>query len=357
MATAAGSGRFSSRNALSGLLVLATLLAGLGPRPSLATDGRELLSRIGLTAVEKTYSGDKIVIDFSNVTPQVTKMSILHQLGGREKRFYQGTRSVVIVDGGFFYHYHPDRRLLIKKKLPGEGGYDALRRENLKQTLISYEMRHAPSDTIAGRRTHLYEFLPRGAGTRPVRKVWVDVETGLILKMEVYSPDNRLFWLSAYEKIDYEPRVTPSSFSMEIPSGVRVVETDEVRCLTTQEAEDVAGVPIGLPEYLPDGFAQKCVRARRTGDYGEIQIVYSDGLSLLSLFESSRFRPVAKGARSSTQPVTVGDRQAELHRLGLVHALAWQTSWVHLTILGEISREEMLRVAESIYPLRELSRP
>ena len=136
-----------------------------------------------------------------------------------------------------------------------------------------------------------------------------------------------------------------------------MVEADAAQCLTSQEAQETASLAVGLPGYLPGGFARKCIRAKRAGDYGEIQVVYSDGLSLLSLFESSRFRPVAKSPLSKSQPVMVGGRQAELRQMGLVNSLAWQTSWAHLTILGEISHEEMLRVAESIYPARELSRP
>lgn len=323
------------------------------PHPTGAADGKELLAHIGLTAVERNYFGDKIVIDFSRLTPQVTKLSVLHQTGGKERRVYQASDSVVVIDGDYFYQYHPKKRVLVKKKLPGEGGYGAIQRENLKQTLISYELRNSPSEAIAGRPTRLYEFVPRRAGTRPLRKVWVDVETGLFLRMEIYSPDDKLIWLSAFEKIDFRPNVTPASFAMKVPSGVRVVEAEEGDCLEPEEAGRIAGFPVGLPDYLPWGFVRKCIRTRKVKSFSEVQVLYSDGLSLLSLFQSSQGRPYGKRGTD----IRVGDRAGSLHALGLMSALSWKASWAHLTILGEMSREEMLKVAESVHPLRELSRP
>ena len=114
---------------------------------------------------------------------------------------------------------------------------------------------------------------------------------------------------------------------------------------------------LGLPHYLPGGFVKKCVRARRADGHGEIQVLYSDGLSLLSLFESSRYLPVKSAGPGRSVEIEVGGSPGVWRRLGLVSALHWQTPQAYLTILGEISRDEQLKVAESIYPLRELSRP
>ena len=327
------------------------------PRSSGAADGKELLAHVGLSAVERNYLGNKVVVDFSRLTPQVTRLSVLYQTGGKERRVYQATDSVVVIDGDFFYQYHPKKNLLVKKKLPGEGGYSTLQRENLKQTLVSYELRTSPSEAVAGRATRLYEFIPRRAGTRPLRKVWVDVETGLFLRTEIYSPDDKLILFSAFEKVDFQPKVTPASFSMEVPSNVRVVEAEEGDCLEPDEAMRIAGFPVGLPDYLPWGFVRKCIRARRVNTFSEIQVLYSDGLSLLSIFESSKGRPYGKEGPKGSTGVRVGEYSGNLYHLGLMSALSWKASWAHLTILGEMSREEMLKVAESVHPLRELSRP
>lgn len=335
--------------------LMAVGLAFALPSLGLTADGRHLLAHNGLTAVEKNYRGNQTIIDFSNVAPQVTKLTVMSQPGGKERREYHASRSVVVIDGDYFYQYYPEKNLAVKRKLPGD--YDNLRQDNLKQTLISYDLKNSPSEPIAGRQVRLYEFHPRQVDSRPVRKVWVDVETGLVLRMEIYSPDNRLFWLSVFEDIDYQSRVSPANFSLKIPAGVKVVESKEGRCLSREEAEEAAGMELGLPLYLPGGFVKKCVRARRADGYGEIQVLYSDGLSLLSLFESSRYRPVKAAGPGRSVEIEVGGVPGVWRQLGLVSALHWQSSQANLTIIGEISRDELLKVAESIYPLRELSRP
>ena len=137
----------------------------------------------------------------------------------------------------------------------------------------------------------------------------------------------------------------------------RPEETEEGRCFSPATAEEIAGFSIGLPGYLPGGFVRKCVRARHSRDYGEVQVLYSDGLSLLSIFESTHFRPLSEGGESRAVTVEVNGSPGRLQGLGLVSALSWQSPAAYITILGEVSRNEMLKVAESIRPLRELSRP
>ena len=335
------------------LLLTAALLTA--PPTAAAADGKELLRRHGGTPRELNYRGQQMVIDFSRLTPQVTRVTVVYELGGKERREYHGSRSISVIDGDYFYQYHPAKNLVVKRKLPGEGGYDSLRKESLEQTLSSYHLESSPSEPIAGRESHMYAFSPKEAGSRPGRKVWVDVETGLILRMEIYSPDEKLFWRSVFEDIEYRYSASPASFTMPIPAGVKVVEAAEEHCSSPAEAEEIAGLSLTLPGYLPGGFVRKCIRARRSRGHGEIKVLYSDGLSLLTIFESSRFRPF--GGAGSGLPVRVGERPASLHTMGLVSALNWESSGAYLTILGELSREELLRVADSVRPYRERSRP
>lgn len=321
------------------------------------TEEKALLEKIGVESVERTYRGQKIVIDFSRVTPQVSKLTIVHQLGGKERREYHSSRSVVVIDGDYFYQYHPARNIVVKRKLPGEGGYEALRKENLELTMRSYRFRTEPAEEIAGRETRLFEFSPLQERSRPRRKVWVDTETGLVLRMEIFSAENKLFWMSVFEDIDFTPKVSPASFSAPAPAGARVVESTEGRCLEIDEAQQVAQFAVGIPGYVPRGFVRKCIRAKKSRDYGEIQVLYTDGLSLLSLFQSSRFRAPLKDRKEGARILAVGEKEGELNRHGLLSALSWPASWAQLTLIGEISSEEMVKVAESITPARELPRP
>jgi outer membrane lipoprotein-sorting protein len=300
------------------------------------------------------YRGLKVVIDFTKPGTKVTSMSVLCQPGGRERREFHATRGVLVVDGTSAWHYLPEQRIVLKRPSRGEGG-EMLQPEQVRRALASYEVRGGAAEPVAGRRSRVLDFLPRQSGSRPRRRVWVDAETGLILRAEVYGIDSRLAWVSVFEELEYHPAVNAAVFTMRVPAGARVVDAGADPCLEPAAAERIAGLPMTLPAYLPAGFERQCIRARRQGRYGEIQVVFGDGLSLLSLFASTSFHDT--GEDQAAQTVAVGPWQAHWRDLGLVTGIQWGTPWAHLALLGEISRTELLKVAGSVPGPRELSVP
>lgn len=303
-------------------------------------------------AAETAYRGRKVVIDFSRSSPQVTSMTVLCQPGGRERREVQATRGVLVLDGRSSWQYLPEQGVVLKRPARGDGG-ELLRPEQLRRALAGYEVRALTGEPVANRRSRMLEFIPRQGGSRPRRRIWVDEETGLILRTEVYGIDSRLSWLTVFEDLEYRPTVDAAVFTMRVPTGARVVETGADTCLEPEDAARVAGLPVVLPAYLPDGFARQCIRARRQRGYGEVQVVFSDGLSLLSLFESTSFRD--PGGGSAAPAVPVGHWTGRWHELGLVRGISWKAQSGHLALLGELSREELEKVAGSIAGKPELS--
>jgi outer membrane lipoprotein-sorting protein len=328
--------------------LLAALLALAAAPPARAQGVEGLLPPV----VGAAYRGRKVLIDFTRQGPQVSSMTVLCQPDGRERREFHATRSLLLVDGESTWQYLPDQRIVLKRRSRGEGG-EILRPEQVRRALDSYDVRGLPAEAIAGRRTRGLEFLPRQSGSRPRRKVWVDAETGLVLRTEVYGTDSRLAWLAVFEDLEYHPRVDRAAFTMQVPSGARVVESAPEPCLEPAEAERASGLRVALPSYLPQGFARQCVRVRRRAGAGEVQVTFGDGLSLLSLFISGSFR--APGGTPS-QPVAVGTWPGQWHEMGLVTGISWRTPWAHLALLGELSREELRLVAASVGDRPELSR-
>jgi len=302
------------------------------------------------------YRGRKVVIDFTRRGPQVTSMNVLCRPGGFERREFHATRGIVVIDGESVWQYLPERGVVLKRPAHGEGG-DLLRPEQLKRALASYEVRVVPAEPIAGRPSRAIEFSPRQENSRPRRLVWIDAETGLILRAEVYGAESRhLVRLSVFEELDYHPAISAAAFTMQVPAGVRVITSGAEPCLDPAEAERVSGIAVGLPAYLPAGFERQCIRARRQRDYGEVQVAFSDGLSLLSLFESTSFREPAADPGSSPQ-VAVGPAAGLWYDLGLVTGISWRTPAAYMALLGELSRSEMQKVAGSVRAQTELSSP
>jgi outer membrane lipoprotein-sorting protein len=329
--------------------LLLALLALPAARAAAATP-EELLP----AAAAPDYRGRKVVIDFTARRPRVTSLVVLCQPGGRERRESPETHDVQVFDGEFSWQYFPERGEVVKRPARPEGD-EVLRPQQLRRASASYTVQVLPSGPIAGRPSRALEFVPRLAGSRPRRVVWVDAATSLILRTEVYGMNSRLAWLSVFAELEYRPLVDPAAFTRPGPPDVTVVEAAAERCLEPLEAERLAGLPVALPAYLPEGFDRTCIRARRQRDYGEIQVVFGDGLSLLSLFESTSFsEPAADGA---APPVAVGPAAGRWHDFGLVSGISWRAPWAHMALLGEISHAEMHKVAGSVRTREELSSP
>ena len=301
------------------------------------------------------YRGRKIVIEFTSHGPRLTSLSILCQPGGRERRELHATRGVQVFDGKYSWQYFPERDVVFKRPARAEGE-EVLRPEQLQRAIASYAIQVVPSGPIAGRRSRALEFAPRLAGSRPRRVVWVDAATALILRTEVYGTNNRLAWLSVFEELEYRPSFDAASFTRPGPPDVTVVDVGAEPCLEPAEAERLAGLPLALPAYLPEGFNRQCIRARRLRDYGEIQVVFGDGLSLLSLFASTSFREPSRD-NGPAPSVVVGHATGRWHDLGLVTGISWHAPWGHMALLGELSRSEMHKVAGSVRTSQELSTP
>lgn len=322
-------------------------LAALAAAPAAAQE----LERLLPAPVPIAYRGRKVVVDFTPRGPQVSTMSVLCQPGGGERRELHATHGVFVTDGESAWQYLPERGVVLKRPARGEGG-EVLRAEQLRRALGSYAVRVTATGLVAGRHSRSLDFVPRQAGSRPRRLVWIDDETGLILRTEVYGTDSRLAWLSVFEELEYRPVLDATTFRMSIPDGVRVETIGAEPCLEPAAAEHLAGLPVALPAYLPPGFERQCIRARRQPDYGEVQVVFGDGLTLLSLFASTRFREAA--AAPAAPPVEIGHATGHWHDLGLVTGISWRAPWAYMALLGELSREELHKVAGSVR-LREHS--
>ena len=227
-------------------------------------------------------------------------MNVLCQPGGLERRELPSTHGVLITDGKSVWQYLPERGVVLKRPASSDAAR-CCARSSCSARSPATRSASVPSGPIAGRPSRVVEFTPRQAGSRPQRLVWVDAETGLILRTEVYDSEQAASRGSRSSRSWSTGRPSTRRPSrMRVPPGVRVVEAGAETCLEPAEAERVAGLPVGLPDYLPAGFARQCIRARRQRDYGEIQVVFGDGLSLLSLFESTSFRdPVDDPAGAS----------------------------------------------------------
>ena len=241
--------------------------------------------------------------------------------------------------------------------------------------LQNYDVRVLDGGSVAGRSTYLVEVNPKAAG-RPSRKAWMDVEMGIVLKMEQYDPQNRLGVMFVYSEIDFEPDIDEASFQ-------RPDEKEERRGpRTEQDREEIwnhrrgeldldkinkaVGLDMILPAQSPAGFMLQSIHAMKLGERKSVHLTYTDGLAILSVFESpweERGREEGRGGwlgkrgepREETpqrrggkvEKMNISGMECDVMSRGPMNIFRWNHGGLNLTLMGELSRKEMAGIVSS----------
>jgi hypothetical protein len=153
-----------------------------------------------------------------------------------------------------------------------------------------------------------------------------------------------------FTSIRYLANLPETLFSTTAPRGYRVTQSDSVLPAANQFAE-THEVPAAFrtataPLNLPDGFRIVRVTATRVGGIPARHAVYSDGVRTLSLFES----PVAhmpSFGNDRPQIVRIHSVEGRYLEDGNDSLLTWSNATTCLTLVGNLSKDELLEIAQS----------
>lgn len=219
-----------------------------------------------------------------------------------------------------------------------------------------YETRQLGLDRVAGRLTHVLMLSPRDA-LRFAQRLWIDVESGLMLRADVLGSRGEVLESTSFT--DIEIGVRPRAAAVQ--AAMR--ETDGWRTVTMQSTPTQLAQEGWRLDELPEGFQLLgCVRkpvtwaepardlaegpgaarpaapgpsAALTGESTTLQVIYSDGLARVSVF---------------IEPVTPG-RQARslVTQMGATHALLQSRDdrW-RLVLMGDVPVATLKRFAAAL---------
>jgi negative regulator of sigma E activity len=192
-------------------------------------------------------------------------------------------------------------------------------------------------------------FQPMGTN-RPARKIWIDREYGVPLRTEIYDLNGNLALLSMFSEIQFAPALDNETFNPQFPKDIIPKNITESRYADIPEAQDeITDFKLHSPTYLPEGFTLIGISRLKVGKSERIQLLYSDGLSSLSVFED---KPTVSPSGNSlpAREVLINDKKGVLYDQGLLKILDWNLEDIHVTLVAEISEDELLKVAGSIVP-------
>jgi outer membrane lipoprotein-sorting protein len=299
--------------------------------------------------ITSSFGGETTTMQALMMTKQPDKSRIEYsgpaELAGR----------VMVTNGSTMWRYDPAKNRVTKMELqeaecgPFDMDYTEIIRSLLNETNLSYE----GIESVNGRSAYVLNITPRDE-TELVQDItstraWIDCEKWMLLGMEIYDMDGNLAVKSEYRDTTFNTGIPDSEFIFEVPEDAVVVEEsfeDRMpREMTLEDARDNLSFDLKTPSYLPDGCEFDHVVV--FGEY-RVSLMYTNGSELLHISEwVSDAVDHIEPEISDPEVVSINGTDGEFGHVFDINTLRWDADGIEYSLSGTITKEEMLRVAES----------
>lgn len=322
-------------------LTLAALLlaATAGARGAAVPPDAGALLVAAMSAPTTGYTAQGRIQSFApGRKPKALGMTVYFLPDGRLRREVRAGASlppeqVFIDDGSDRSLYWPKLRTLWQGRMTHEPA--AERAERLRSL---YEVSVSTGGRVAKRATWRLDLRAPGGSLR--RALWVDRASGLLLKCEEYRLDGSLLRRERLTALR-AGAPDPGLFRLEVPAGTAAAP------MTAPRGALLPGAV--FPGWIPEGFL---ALESRTEDSGRTLVVgYGDGVENFTLRQSPAANP--GGGEKSGRSVRLKDGSRAKLRAGKEGPLVeFRSRGRAYSITGEITEDEMLRVADSFAAAR-----
>ena len=344
--------RFALVLAVGILLGVGMGIPGLGrPEVARADDQTpiELLKKTEEQEQQPRFRGKKVSVDFTHPFPKVSNWEITH-FGVRQERMERISprgkqEEIVVIRGREKLHYITKQGLLVREIIQGDALTFDPKKKNIDLARKNYTIKTMGESKVDTRKVVRIHLQPRFAG-RPRQEIWIDPEVGLSLRSELYRESGNLSSMETFSEVEINPALSDTVLQLKLPRQVRRAEVVVYPQPDMESALKNFDWPVYVPGFLPEGFALRGIVLNRIGNLSRLQLMYSDGISALSVFEE-QYRP-APG--SSIGPKFFPEDGYLTVSHGLTNLLAFLRGEMKLVVVGEIEKEEINRIAESMKP-------
>ncbi|WP_440956859.1 outer membrane lipoprotein-sorting protein [Methanosarcina sp. Mfa9] len=275
--------------------------------------------------------------------------------------------SIAVSDGEVMWTYDPKTNTVMKMEMPdtpvlGEIDYTGIIAEFLNETDVSL----LGMEEIDGRSAYLLETSPKeeGEGIQFVdgMKLWVDKETWMPLRYEMYDSDGGLMIELEIHDLEVNQGIPDSEFVFEVPEGatVKTVDLDSFELpeeMTLEEARESAGFEILVPEYLPEGYAfnhstvsNNSWIAPEGQAFETVSLTYENEEEDAIYLSETVYEAEAPEApiMNTTEDVSINGAKGKYLAFGDMKILSWEIGNIDLSLSASLEKDELLRIAESI---------
>ncbi|WJF89488.1 MucB/RseB C-terminal domain-containing protein [Paraburkholderia bonniea] len=331
------SGRLSAFLFCAALLLPAApsvVLAQPAEAPASRLSATDWLNRIHLAAQQQNYEG--VFLYQRGTAVQSSKIS--HYATRTEGEFEQiesldGKPRKMLRHNDDLYTFVSERHLCVVEKRQNKDVFPALLASGSELMLPVYEPKLLGRDRVAGVDSQIIELKPKDA-YRYAYKLWVDTQTGLLLRIQTLDSDGQVLEQLSFSQI----RIGVPADKAPIVSGMRnltgwtIVRPPVQPVDMEAQGWQVSPVVAGFRKIRE---LRRPMAARDAGDptIPVDQMVFSDGLAAVSIF---------------IEPAEKNTRKEGAGNSGATHVLVKRKGDYWVTLLGEVPQTTLQQFASAI---------
>jgi sigma-E factor negative regulatory protein RseB len=191
-----------------------------------------------------------------------------------------GSPREVLNHSGNVVIYNPQNEKIIIEKRRGQNMFPAVLPMNLDAIKVSYTLRQAEMERVAGRPAQVLVLEPKDA-LRYSYRFWVDTEYGLLLKSVMYNHRDEVMESISFNQVALMNTVALDWFKPKIDHSKSYVMENEQAVIANSDA----AVDWEM-KSLPAGYRKVDQMMRKVHGKTEpvTHVIFSDGLASVSLF-------------------------------------------------------------------------
>jgi outer membrane lipoprotein-sorting protein len=337
--------------ALAVALLIAALCMPFGGSARAQGEDATALLRDAVNAYAKySYIGQVENTDYGLEHADAVLFRIEHRAPDATRRWYLAPDSLygdsIISRGDTSYDVDPHTHRIVvthDDALDDQVAMD----DNFGLLLHNYRAVMGPDDNVAGRRAISVLLVNRYTG-ETVMRISLDAQTKLVLQKEKYAASGSVAHQMRFEQIRFTAAIPGGLFT--VPASGYAREEGPGHAIPSNDLTAVvraAGFAAIGPKYLPDGFLPVAGDVTDIKGVRTLHILYSDGLRTVSLFENARGAAVDL-RKFTVHHTKVRGGEAQYVEDGPTTLLTWSNGARHFELVGELSREELVRIASSV---------
>jgi outer membrane lipoprotein-sorting protein len=304
-------------------LFLALLAATFVPGAVLAASAIDVLERAEEAPRRVSYRGFKTATVYLKGCPTTAILKVVHLKPDKTRTEYFTPALlagvIVIENGSELWRYNPQEnewepihvRSINRQFYSGD--------QHIRTISNNYDVRLIGTDSVAGRPAYVIQAIPKYQG-ESIRRLWIDREFFLIMGTQIEKPNGLVVSSSRFTELQFNPDdISAAIFK---PGGhVKSVPNDESVNLQPMK-----------PTYIPKGYRLVGISHLIADRCRSLHMKFSNGINTISLFQHRSDR---KTYCKRTDKTTSG-------------ILTWQRSGMQFTLIGDLPRAELQKIADSV---------